>query len=183
MRERRAVGPEGEAEALQRGREGAVGVAARAAKRHVLDEVREAELVVALVQRADGHEQPERNAILRLGVGENRVAKAIGQRALAQRRIAREIRVDGWPRRGEGDGGAEQPELKRETEPAGHGATIFAAGDTVTRKRRRRRARPPGRRGGGTYFFGGWGRRMRTVAASGRNVLAAWLTSAIVTSS
>ena len=85
------VGAEAQAEPLQRLHHLAVGDVGRAAEGHVLDEVREALLVLPLLQRAGLDDEPHGDRAGRQGVLLDRVAQAIGQRAERHLRVGLQV--------------------------------------------------------------------------------------------
>ena len=80
----------------------AFGHVGRPVERHMLDEVGEAALVVALADRAELEAEPERRAVLRRLVALDRIAHAVGQHAVADRRVGRDVGRRHAPRRGGG---------------------------------------------------------------------------------
>ena len=94
------VGAEAQAEPLEPVDELALGDVGRAVERHMLDEVGEAALVVALLERAGVDPQPERGLVRRRGVVAQRVAHAVGQGAEAHVGIGRQVAPRLRPRDG-----------------------------------------------------------------------------------
>jgi len=116
------IGTEADAEALEGVDQRVARMGAGAAENHVLDEMREAALVVAFVQRADGDDEPERDAVAWFGVAPDDVAEAVGQRTLNERGIGGEIGAKLGPRRGaeERRPCAEEKEEENAAEPDHH---------------------------------------------------------------
>jgi hypothetical protein len=85
------VAAETHAHALEKLDERAGRVVLAAVEGHVLEEVRDAALILLLMERTRLDEQAERGAALRLLVGIDHVAHAVGQGAEARRRVSREV--------------------------------------------------------------------------------------------
>jgi len=117
------VAAEAHAHALEELDERARRVVRAAVEGHVLEEVREAALVLALMERAGLDDQAQRGPALRLLVGIDDVADAIGQPAEARRRVGRQ--VAGLVGKGRGGGQPDRQEQGGEEAKAGdHGRDI-----------------------------------------------------------
>jgi hypothetical protein len=81
------VGAEGEADPLEPFDELALGDMGRAVEHHMLDEMSDAALVLALVHRAGVDPQAQRSVVRRRRVAQDLVAHSVGERAGPDRRI------------------------------------------------------------------------------------------------